>query len=173
MLASVGSGGLGQKLPPIFLIGWGLTLSHKGPPKEIQDRRTQIQQKKPKKVIKGPKRGGARKMDPPELASEPPRSRIELRTGVKTFGLGNVRVIFPPQVAQIVVSDHPSLQYHWTPSQYLCHACKQCVRKVKKFKSFAWFYNSKHFTDSKFSKKFAVFPPTYIHDNLLAAGTWV
>jgi hypothetical protein len=31
-------------------------------------------------------------MDPPELASEPPRSRIELRAGVKTFGLGNVRV---------------------------------------------------------------------------------
>jgi hypothetical protein len=30
-------------------------------------------------------------MDPPELASEPPRSRIELRAGVKTFGLVNVR----------------------------------------------------------------------------------
>jgi hypothetical protein len=27
-------------------------------------------------------------MDPPELASEPPRSRIELRAGVKSIGLG-------------------------------------------------------------------------------------
>jgi hypothetical protein len=25
MIARVGLGGLGQKLPPIFLIGWGLT----------------------------------------------------------------------------------------------------------------------------------------------------
>jgi len=30
-------------------------------------------------------------MDPPELASEPPRSRIKLRAGVKSIGLGNVR----------------------------------------------------------------------------------
>jgi hypothetical protein len=30
-------------------------------------------------------------MDPPELASEPPRSRIELRAEVKSIGLGNVR----------------------------------------------------------------------------------
>jgi hypothetical protein len=42
MLAPVGSGGLGQKLPPIFLIGWGLTLSHKGPPRVIWGRITQI-----------------------------------------------------------------------------------------------------------------------------------
>lgn len=83
------------------------------------------------------------------------------------------KLIFPPEVTQIVVSDHPSLWHHWTPCQYLCHACKQCVRKVKKFKSFTWFYNSKHFTDSKLSKKFAVFSPTYIHDSLLAVGTWV
>lgn len=83
------------------------------------------------------------------------------------------KLIFPPQVAQIiVVSDQPSLWYHWTPSQYLCHASKQYVRKVKKFRSFTRFYNSKHFSVSKFLKNFAVFLPTYIHHNLFAAGTW-
>ena len=30
-------------------------------------------------------------MDPPELASEPPRSRIELRAGVKRLCFSNVR----------------------------------------------------------------------------------
>ena len=30
-------------------------------------------------------------MDPPELASEPPRSRIELCAAFKSIGLGNVR----------------------------------------------------------------------------------
>jgi hypothetical protein len=30
-------------------------------------------------------------MDPPELASEPPRSRIELRASFKSIGWGNVR----------------------------------------------------------------------------------
>jgi hypothetical protein len=30
-------------------------------------------------------------MDPPELASEPPRSRIELRAAFKSIGWGNVR----------------------------------------------------------------------------------
>ena len=33
-------------------------------------------------------------MDPPELASEPPQSRIELRAGVKRIGLDNVRANF-------------------------------------------------------------------------------
>ena len=42
MPSPVGSGGLGQKLLPIFLIGWGLTWSHKGPPRVIWGRRTQI-----------------------------------------------------------------------------------------------------------------------------------
>jgi hypothetical protein len=31
-------------------------------------------------------------MDPPELASEPPRSRIKLRAAFKSIGWGNVRV---------------------------------------------------------------------------------
>ena len=30
-------------------------------------------------------------MDPPELASKPPRSRIELRAAFNSIGLGNVR----------------------------------------------------------------------------------
>ena len=37
-------------------------------------------------------------MDPPELASKPPRSRIELRAALKSIGLGNVRVQIPPHV---------------------------------------------------------------------------
>ena len=61
-------------MPPIFLIEWGLTWSHRGLPRVIWGHKPQILQKikKPKiKIPKGPKRGGPKKKTSPNLASEP------------------------------------------------------------------------------------------------------
>jgi hypothetical protein len=46
-------------------------------------------------------------MDPPELASEPPRSRIELRAAFKTIGLGNVRAALTWPLP-IIATNHAS-----------------------------------------------------------------
>jgi len=76
MPAPVGSGGLGQKLPPFCLIGWCILDLVGGLLEYLGAVEPKFNKKKPKKIIKGPKRGGTRKMDPLELASEPPRSHI-------------------------------------------------------------------------------------------------
>ena len=91
---SGGFGWVGAKMPPIFLIGWGLTWSHKGPPRLIWAVKPKFSKKNQKNSSRG-QNGEGQKNGPTGVgirtSPEPHRSRIELHAGVKSIGLGNVR----------------------------------------------------------------------------------
>jgi hypothetical protein len=98
-------------------------------------------------------------MDPPELASEPPRSRIELRAAFKSIGWGNVRDLTRPSICfpkspipimrgGVIKLNHVKVQKERSPRLHFL------IQIGEEWESSTW-----DASDMKLNKAFFFFPP--------------